>query len=114
MAPTSAGQTGDILVTLAGINRGRAADEASRRLADVVQAVTQNGGKGSVTIKVEVKQFAGGDGTVEVAAKIASTAPQAPHAGVFFFDQKFNLTRDDPSMEPMFGRDELSESGGDR
>lgn len=104
MADREAG--GDILFTLANINKGRAANDATRRLAEVVRAVDAYGGTGKVTITVSVKPFKGGDGNVEVTAKVTSAVPQPDHAAVFFFDENGTLSRDDPSMDPLFARDE--------
>jgi hypothetical protein len=109
LSTNDAASGGDILVTLAGINRGRAAAAATRKLGEVVQAVTETGTKGKVTITIEVAPFKGGDGNVEVKARVTSSVPQPEHAAVFFYDGDYQLTRDDPSMEPMFGRGELAE-----
>lgn len=111
LATNEAAGNGDFLVTLAGINRGRAANDATRMLAEVVKAVTETGNKGKVTVTIEVGKFKGGDGNVEVKASVTSTVPQPKHAAVFFFDDEFHLTRDDPSMDPMFGRSEVAGGG---
>ena len=63
MTPPATGA--DILVTLAGINKGRAAAQATDMLAEVVQAVQATGGKGSVTMKLSVGPLKGMDGSVE-------------------------------------------------
>ncbi len=92
---------------LAGIDRGRVSDEITQQLAELVEAVTTYGRPGTLTLRVTVKPFKGGDGTVEVHAASDVKAPKAPHAGVFFYGPGYQLTRDDPSMEPMFDRADI-------
>lgn len=98
----------DILLTFQGINRGRAVNETSRKLGELVSAVKQYGKKGTLTITFRVapgKQ----DGTLEVSSTTVATPPVEEHPAIFFITDDDLLTRDDPTMEPMFGRSDVED-----
>lgn len=85
------------------IRKGRAVDEASEQLAEVVRAVQATGKAGSVTIKLTVEPKPGeGDAFVikpEVSAKIPR--PKLPDA-IFFATDDGDLVREDPNQREMF------------
>ncbi len=100
---------------LSGISRGAVCDEMTSKLAKLTAAVTETGRKGTLTLRIEVAPFKGSDDTVEVTASADLRAPSHNHAAVFFFDDSFQLTHDDPAMEPMISRAELAGlDGGNR
>ena len=90
------------------IRRGRAVDQATRLLADVVRAVDETGKPGSVTITLTVKPEKGGGSQKTILAAIKAKKPEGdiPEA-VFFSDPEGDLHRSDPTQQEMF-----SEAGG--
>ena len=100
----------DILLTLNTINRGRLVNEANSKLDELIAAVKRYEQSGTITITLKVENGAAPD-TVNVTGTATVKAPQPKHPAVFFVDDTDRLTRDDPSMDPMFGRDEI---GGTR
>lgn len=94
---------------LDGIDRGRVSDEAAAKLAELVEAVTDTGRKGTLTLSIVVEPWKGSDANVEVTASASLKKPAPNHGGVFFVGPRYQLSRDDPSMDPMFER---GEAGG--
>jgi len=90
------------------IRRGRAVDQATRMLTEVVRAVDETGKAGTVTITLTVKPEKGGGSqkTIGVAVKAKKPEADIPEA-VFFSDPEGDLHRSDPTQEEMF-----SEAGG--
>jgi hypothetical protein len=82
---------------------GRAADVASQRLAELVQAVDETGKAGSLTITFKVKPEKGGGSQKTIACDVKSKIPEIdlPEA-VFFSDADGNLHRADPQQREMF------------
>jgi len=81
------------------IDRGRAADDASSLLRDVVRAVTTTGKQGHVTIKVVVAPLKKGQPGHELSvwAEVDGKPPKPDaESSVFFADLGFNLSRNDP------------------
>lgn len=90
------------------IRKGRAVDQASRELAEVVRAVDETGKPGEVTIKLKVKPEKGGGSQKTIVAEVKSKKPTGdiPEA-VFFSDPDGDLHRTDPAQTEMF-----TEAGG--
>lgn len=82
---------------------GRAADVATRKLAELVQAVDDTGKAGTLTITFKVKPEKGGGSQKTIACEIKSKTPDAdmPEA-VFFSDAEGALHRSDPQQREMF------------
>lgn len=82
---------------------GRAADVASQRLAELVQAVDETGKAGSLTITFKVKPEKGGGSQKTIACDVKSKIPEIdlPEA-VFFSDAEGSLHRADPHQREMF------------
>lgn len=100
--------TGDAVPEFASVfldlDRGKVHDDATTRLAEVVKAVGQTGGKGTVTLTVEVepqdKDTFDGDGVVMVSAKVEAKLPRPGRAAsVFWINGEKSLTRTDPNRE---------------
>lgn len=82
--------------------RGSVNDEATAELADVVEAVTQLGKPGKVTIEVTVEPSGATGQAVVVAAKVKTKKPEAaPEAGLFFVGEHGALHRNDPYHPQM-------------
>lgn len=95
---------------LQAINHGAVSDQVSAQLADLVQQVSHTGRKGSLTLTVEIAPFTGGGNTVQVSAATVVKPPKNdPHAGVFFFDDKGALSRNDPTQPALFTEKEAAE-----
>ena len=95
---------------LLGLDKGRALDEASARLTEVIAAVMTSEKKGSVTLKVTIMPRPDGE-TVDVEAVTTALVPKPDHAGVFFVTDKHTLSRDDPAYESPLIRYDDAEKG---
>jgi len=87
---------------LRDIRRGRAIDEASFELAEVVRAVdaTKQPGEVTITIKVEPSKHGGNEKTLT--AKVKAKKPLENIApAVFFSNAAGDLLRTDPNQEEM-------------
>lgn len=84
--------------------QGRAVDEASERLAELVRAVDETGKVGTLTIVLKVKPEAGGGTQKTIAAEIKMKKPEQPlPEAVFFSDEEGDLHRADPKQPELFG-----------
>lgn len=94
------------------IRRGRAVDQASRMLAELVRAVDETGKPGELTIKLKVKPEKGGGSQKTILAEIKAKKPEGdiPEA-VFFSGPDGDLHRSDPEQGEMFK--EASRPSGD-
>lgn len=82
--------------------RGSVNDEATAELADVVEAVTELGKTGKVTIEVTVEPSGRGGQSVILAAKVKTKKPEpAPEAGLFFVGRHGALHRNSPHHPQM-------------
>lgn len=88
---------------LRDIRKGRAVEQATRLLAEVVRAVDETGKPGSVTITLKVKPEKGGGSQKTISCDVKHSKPEAdiPEA-VFFSDADGDLHRTDPSQTEMF------------
>lgn len=88
---------------LRDIRRGRAVDQATRLLAEVVRAVDETNKPGSVTITLTVKPEKGGGSQKVILAQVKAKKPEGdiPEA-VFFSDAEGDLHRTDPAQQEMF------------
>lgn len=96
------------------IRRGRAVDQASRALAEVVKAVDETNKPGSVTITLTVKPEKGGGSqkTIIAAVKLKKPEGDIPEA-VFFSDPDGDLHRSDPAQSEMFSEAPKAQPSGD-
>lgn len=91
----------NILQTLAEINGGAFADECSATLSELVGEVRRTGGKGSITITLDIKS-AKGNQSVTVDPGIKSKVPTLDRPIEFFFVGKDNsLLRDHPDQQKL-------------
>lgn len=88
---------------LRDIRRGRAVEQATRLLAEVVRAVDETGKAGTVTITLTVKPEKGGGSQKTIIAAVKAKKPEGdiPEA-VFFSDADGDLHRADPAQNEMF------------
>lgn len=80
------------------IDKGRLHAELSARFQDLIQAVSEHGKAGSVTVKIGLKPVSGMDGdVVRLAGEVKLNAPQPTlNETLFYVDDTFNLSRRDP------------------
>lgn len=87
------------------IGGGKTHDRLSEQLADLVEAVTSTGKKGTLTLQVTVAPIkAGNTSTLIVTGKTTCKAPEGDDAApssVFFPDAAGNLTRNDPNQPSL-------------
>lgn len=84
--------------------RGQVHDELSRKLHDLVDAVTEHGVKGTLTLSMTVAPIAKGDVSVlTVSGTVASKPPTASQTSAFFVDRQGNLSRRDPKQPEISG-----------
>lgn len=104
-ATADATEFGSVLIDL---DRGKVHDDATQRLADLIEAVARTGDKGKLTLVVEVepqdpKTFADTgvlliSGTVTVKLPVPTRAPS-----IFYANGLRSITRDDPHRDDPFG-----------
>lgn len=88
------GITTDVLSTMRG---GAAARQADALLKDVVKAVEATGKKGSITIKLDIGKFKGGDTELEIKATLKHSVPvEDIPMGLYYPDKDGSLHREDP------------------
>lgn len=95
--------------TLTEVNKGRLADDAAAKLADLVAAVRATGKKGTIQVSLIVATCKGNDELIQVSGTVVVKAPQ-PEArmSIFYPDASGNLHRDDPNALPLFPADDVS------
>lgn len=98
---------------LRDIRRGRAVEQATRLLAEVVRAVDETGKPGTVTLTLTVKPEKGGGSQKTLLCSVKHKKPEAdiPEA-VFFSDEDGDLHRSDPHQSEMF-TDAAKSAGAD-
>lgn len=89
---------------LAQLRKGAAVDEFTAALAELVQAVTYTGKKGTLTLKLNVSPSKTDDSAVEVVDDLKVTVPKPPQkTSLFFADDSGSLTRHDPRQGRLHG-----------
>lgn len=85
------------------IRRGRVVDDATLKLQRLVEAVTQTGKAGTLTLELTVKPNKNDKEQVVLISKVKCKTPEEelPEA-IFFVDEDFDLVRDDPKQREMF------------
>ena len=92
----------DVLLELA---KGRIHNEASIALQDLVEAVAERGGKGAVTLVINVASSKA-EGQVEVTADVKTKLPATKRpTSLFFVTADHNLSRDNPEQPRLPMRD---------
>ncbi|OBF29816.1 hypothetical protein [Mycolicibacterium conceptionense] len=88
----------DFAVTFVQHAKGRANDEATAKLKEVVEAVKRTGKAGKVVVELTVKPVPNIDGTYSLEDKIRSTLPKEPRKSMWFGTEDGGLTRDQPGL----------------
>lgn len=92
----------DFAAVLMQHDKGALHHEASRALAEVVQAVNTTRKKGSITITISVAPGKAED-VITLEGSVASKKPVAPKASMWFTTDEGVLQRDNPNQPSMFG-----------
>lgn len=89
---------------VAELNNGRALEELTEGLRNVVAAAKLTQKKGSVTLTIEVDPASKGDGEIVfLRDKVTVKIPEFTRAAkIFYVDDGNNLVRDDPRQRRMF------------
>lgn len=83
--------------TLGDVRKGRALNDLSSKLAEVIEAVREHGGPGSLALKLDIKPVNGSGDQVLITDEIKTKAPQPKkEATLFFTDEGGALLRNDP------------------
>lgn len=91
-----------IVEVIQSLDGGGDVERLKEELEQVVRDVKARGGKGSVTLTMNVESFS--DVQVVIKAKITSKSPDTqPGPTIFFTTDEGHLTRKDPSQMPLFG-----------
>lgn len=86
---------------LRGHNHGLAEHEATKKLSEVVRAIRETGGAGSVTIKISLEPIKNNVNQLLVVAKVTESIPTRQNADVRFSDDNGTLTEADPKQLQM-------------
>lgn len=88
---------------LRDIRKGRVVDDATHKLARVVESVMETKKAGTLTIELTVKPQKNDDEQVVIVSKVKAKTPEMdlPDA-IFFVDDEFDLVRDDPKQRELF------------
>lgn len=82
--------------------KGRAHTEASKKLAEVVEAVMKTGKPGSITVKLTVSRDKDIKSMVKVADAVTAKIPVEPRRSMWYPSDDNTLHRNDPKQEPLF------------
>lgn len=93
---------------LLDIDKGRVHDDATARLAELVEAVARTAGKGVVSLKITVEPFDpetfDETGQLMLSGDVSVAVPRPKRAAsIFWIKGKNGLTRDDPDRDDPRG-----------
>lgn len=89
--------------------QGRAHDELTNGLHEVIAAVKETGKAGSVTLTIKVDPDKKADGIFRISDNVTIKAPQHDRGTrIYFADKSGNLTRSDPNQPEIEGLRDVS------
>lgn len=92
----------DFSVILVGHSKGRANDEATKALSQIVEAVKATGKAGKVTVELSVHPVKNNKSIVRIEDKVTSSIPREPRSSVWFPDDDGALHRNDPNQGELW------------
>lgn len=92
----------DFAAVFLGHAKGRAHTEASKKLAEVVEAVMETGKPGSVTVKLTISRDKEIKSMVKVADAVTAKIPTEIRRSMWFPGDDNTLHRNDPRQQSMF------------
>lgn len=78
--------------------KGRAHDEATRKLREAVEAVQRTGKAASVTVKLSIKPVDKIPNAFRIQDAVTSAIPEDPRTSMWFGDDHGGLHRNDPNQ----------------
>ena len=89
--------------------QGRAHDELTEGLHDVIAAVKETGKSGSVTLTIKIDPDKKAQGIFRISDNVTIKAPQHDRGTrIYFADKAGNLTRSDPNQPELEGLRDVS------
>ncbi|MCC9182594.1 hypothetical protein [Mycolicibacterium mageritense] len=88
----------DFAVTFVQHAKGRANDEATAKLKQVVEAVNRTGKSGKIVVELVVKPVPNIAGTFSLEDKVTATLPKEPRKSMWFGTDDGALTRNQPGL----------------
>lgn len=101
--PQPPGDPGEFASLLMQHAKGRAHDEATRKLQDAVEAVKRTGKAANVTVKLSIHPVKNNDTVVRIEDKVTSSIPEDTRSSMWFATEEGSLHRNDPKQIPMWG-----------
>ncbi|QXO13141.1 hypothetical protein QLQ78_gp44 [Gordonia phage Jojo24] len=92
--------------------KGRAHDEATRKLAQLVTAVKETGKGGSITVQIKVVPDKKIDGVVKIEDKVTASIPFDQSTSMWFTDDAGKLHRNDPKQAPLWETEPSNSTAG--
>jgi hypothetical protein len=87
----------NFLELIQSFRRGELLRQGDEQLNRVMEAISETGGDGSITIKLPLKRNKAGQ--IECSPKITANIPQRPiGTGIYFADDEGRLSRRDPNQ----------------
>lgn len=95
-------ETPEFATLLCTHGKGRAHDEASKKLREAVEAVMTTGKQATVTVKFTFSRVPETFNVLKVGSKVAATIPEEPPVSMWFADDDGGLHRNDPNQASLF------------
>lgn len=90
------------LATMQRHEGGAVLSEMSSKLAEVVRAVTERGGKGTVTLKLEITHAARGKSALVLTHDVTAKTPKDRPSGSFWYSTDAGaLVKNDPNQKEL-------------
>ncbi|MFV8317073.1 hypothetical protein [Mycobacterium sp. 23] len=86
--------------------KGRAHDEATKKLREAVEAVQQTGKAASVTVKLDIKPVDKIPNAFRIQDSITAKIPEDTRTSMWFGDDQGGLHRNDPNQRSLYDDDE--------
>ena len=97
----------DVMAVVQQIDDGVCLFNFNKALQEVVAAVEENHGKGSVSLTIEIEPLKGSVKKLAVTGNVKTKAPRAPMpASVFFTTKQHTLTRVNPDQMEFSEKDD--------
>lgn len=100
--PENISDPSEFAAILLGHAKGRAHDEATKKLREVVEAVKQTGKAGEISVKLSIHPVKNNDSIVRIEDKVTSTVPREPRSSMWFPDDAGALHRNDPNQGELW------------
>jgi hypothetical protein len=84
---------------LLNLEKGKVANELENSLEEIVRAIEERGGKGKLTLELNLKQSGGNNKIMEVSAIVKKALPDRTRvSSIFFVNQDHQLQRENPEQ----------------